>query len=60
MLLSQFRASMQRTMDSRNHMDCGERIQTSAANSLDKRVNTSGPTNVHEGSYPSTMAYKLL
>ena len=46
-------------MDSRNRMDCGERIRTSAANSLDKWVNASGPTTVHECSYPSTMANKL-
>ena len=46
-------------MDGRNRMDCGERIRTSAAHSLDKWVNASGPTTMHEGSYPSTMANKL-
>ena len=54
MVLSEVRDSSQRTMDCRNQMDCGERIQTSAANSLDEWINASGPTTVHVGSYPST------
>ena len=46
-------------IDSRNRMDCGERIRNSAANPLDKWVYASGPTTLHEGSYLSTMANKL-
>ena len=33
-------------MDSRNRMDCSERIRTSAANSHEKWVDAGGPTTV--------------
>ena len=46
-------------MDSRNWMDCGDRIRTYAAHSLEKWVYARGPTNVHDGSFPRTMANKL-
>ena len=46
-------------MDSRNRMNCDERIRTSAAHSQDRRVNVSGPITMNEGSYPSAMANKL-
>ena len=59
-MLSQVRASSQRTMESRNRMNCGERIRTFAANSLDKCVNASGQTTVYEGSFPNTMANKYF
>ena len=42
-------------MDSRNRVDCGERLRTSAVHWLDKWVNASEQTTVHEGSYPSTV-----
>ena len=57
MLLSQVRAFSQRTMYSRNRMDCCVRIRTSAANSSDKWVNARRPTTVHEGSYPTKINY---